>query len=270
MKTFAIFFLVFLTISCKETPAKEKLIYYPDGNLHYKSFYDNKLHAYRELEYYQSGELKTASYINKNDHDKKLLYNKKGILLIEYVNLDSLHAVQKTFYENRKMESYGVLYKGKMNGWWNYYDRNGNLTDRRELLTINGVETLNQHIFYNSLHKIDKVKSDFFRLVMKDTLKLGRSVGSIEYTPVLSKKSRFNIYVGENIKFDYSNIKQVKIDTFSTGNKKDIWFGVDFKTPGKKNIRGILEELYYEANKEYTRLDIKKRYVYFHKEVYVK
>lgn len=254
-----------LIMSCN----KQDKSYYPEGEIHFVNKYNADGTLSNTIEYYQEGKIKSEIIYGPNNKDKKYFYDHKGRIKASQIWSDSLNSIQTEYYENKKVKSKGSLYNGRKNGWWYFYATNGSLKRKSEILTIDDEETLNQETIYNSSNEIDFEKSKTFTLDLKDTLKIGRSIGRIIYEPELSQTSQFCIYIGENILPDYSNLKTVKLDTFYSKNKKNIWFGLEFREKGNKEIRGVLEEFTYESNTSFTELVIKKRYTYFHKHIYV-
>jgi len=223
-----------------------------------------------EKEYYNNGNLKSV-YVYKPGFKgaEKKFYNENGVLVGQKIWKDSLNVIQKEYYRNKKRKAEGALYNGHKTGWWSFYNGEGILTRKTEFVFIDGKEVANQTIIYKPNGAVNPQESTVFSVAIKDTLKVGRSVGTINYRPVLSAKSVFNVYVGQGIKPDFSNLRTVKLDTFSSDDKNNIWFGVEALQSGKKSVGGILEELFYEANKDKTDLVIKKQYTYFRKDIYV-
>lgn len=263
-----IFFLtVVLLCSCQN---QEQKTYYENGNIRAILYYNEEMTPVKREEFYLDGKVKSESHYKSNHRgSSKVFYGQKGekIATQEWINQNE--CIQKTYHANRKIKSKGTLYKNLKTGWWSYFDVDGNVIRKEEIVIINGKEILNQRILYDSAGKIIEEKSEYFHVVLPDTVSEGKSTGKIKYTSVAPTQSTFYVYVGYDINDDFSNVGQVKLDTFFSSNKKDIWFGVDIKGDRNNVIRGIIEESYYEVNEDSTDLVISKKSKYFQKKVVV-
>lgn len=263
--------IIFILSSCNNKSDKIKKEYFEDGKIKSIVYYDDVNNPIRSHQYFKNGKLKQSNYFKNNlKGSVSLFYNDLGNLIVKKYWKDSINTIQYEYYYNKKIKASGPLYNNKKNGWWNLYNSKGDLIQKDEIFTIDGKEILNQRIKYDLKGQILKSQSDVFTVELKDTLNIGKSIGIIKYEPKFSKDSKFAVYLSQDINQDFSNLNNVKLDTFYSKNKNDIWFGVETKTRGKKNIRGFLEEMHYETNKTRTDLVIKKRFKYFTKEIFVK
>lgn len=68
-------------------------------------------------------------------------------------------------------------------------------------------------------------------------------IGTLEYHPRINQESQLAICISDNIKSDFSNVDQVKLDTILLKNKNKV-FPIIFGSSGKKIIRGFVLERY--------------------------
>lgn len=237
--------IILCFFSCNKENVKEE--FYANGNLKFKvQVNKNNILDGLYQEYYETGEIKVKS-------------NYKNGLLIDTVF---------TYHRNGKIESKGIQKNNLPFGWWSYYDSEGRLIEKREILIIDENPFLNQIIKYNPNGKIDYKNSSFFELKIKDTLILGGNMGEIfYYYDTLGYQKRYIRIIVDN---QYSE-DLIKKDTF-VGEKSKNWFGIyNYKT-GNNTISGIIEDQLIFTNEdknppEYTIRTITK---YFEKEVYIK
>ncbi len=260
--------IIFILISCNNKNSYTEKEYFQTGKLKHLVYYSELNTPIKSLEYFEIGKLKESTYF-KNNQSVSFFYDESGNLIGKKYRVDSINTIQCEYYKNKQIKACGPLYNNKKNGWWKIYDEKGHLIQKDEIFTIEGKEILNQRIKYTQDGSLIKLESDTFIVKLDDTLKIGRSIGSIKCKPTFSKNSKYAVYVGQGVNPDFSNLNNVKLDTFYSTNKDDIWFGLEFKTSGKKNIKGFLEEMHYETNKENSDLTIKKSFKYFSKDIYV-
>lgn len=223
-------------------------------------------------EYYSDGSLKIRVQTNKEgifDGESEQFY-KNGALKgrLQYKNGIIVDTVFM-YYENGKIAKKGLLKDLEPIGWWSYYDLDGNLIKRREVIRIDGKPFLNQKIEYYSNGKINYNKSSFFNLSLKDTLTLGINEGELYYPPdTIGFESRFTRIIIENPRPNGLIVK----DTFG-GAEDTNWFGIYTDKSGNKIISGKIEHEIIFINKignDSAKMSVHTTEKYFEKEVYVR
>lgn len=220
--------------------------------------------------YYKSGRLKAIGrYKNGKLDDKFLNYYESGKIeeIGTYKNgklIDTLFS----YYKLGGIKSKGVYNNLKPIGWWTYYNQNGFISHKSEYLNINGKIVENQSIYYSDEEKINREKSSYFVIELKDTLSLGKSIGKIKYFSKFLKNERYLSVVIDNL---YGK-DIVKKDTFAY-NQDSLRFGVYAYKKGELNIKGelietILNEKYLGGGK--SELEVLKIKKFFNKKVYIK
>ena len=239
-----IFILTFTIIACKENSSEKKLN--------------------EEVEYYSN--------------NPKVVFKKT----IHLTDFDSIYY----FYDNGILFKKGKQYKENQKiGNWELYDRNSKLREIREWFTIyeksrlNRVWHLNKKgdtISWRSEDTIYKQKefihdTIYFRNTNydyiwfnKDTISLNESLkATVEIGSPVIRNYPANLRVilankKENFKYDFSNEKEIKLDSFydltidtinqewfPNANFKQITvFGRWFEKPGEKIIRGYYQQYY--------------------------
>jgi hypothetical protein len=231
--------------SCNKENVKEE--FYPNGGLKLKAQI-NKSNIFNGLyeEYYETGEIRVKSIYNN------------GLLI------DTIF----TYHKNGKIESKGIQKNSLPFGWWAYYNADGRLNEKREILIIDKKPYLNQIMRYDSKGKIDYKSSSFFVLDVKDTLSLGGVIGEIFYHhDTVGYQKRYIRIIVDN---QYSESK-IKKDTF-VGEESKKWFGIYNHKTGNKTVSGIIEEqlIFGGDNKTPSDYTIRTSTKYFQKEIYVK
>ena len=214
-----------LIISCSKE--HEEKTYFDSGNLKLlKSFDNNNNQLITEQEYYDL----------PNDKKFKVLYKKK--------NYDSL----AYFYNNGKLFKNGKRdLKGNLIGKWDYYTRDGFLSNTKEFFYVNnefckGCSVFNQGWWYNkagdtmyygnnkfNIYKQKEFESEsqgektsrFFRfdfIPKGDTLSIAEPIRVLaeDGAPVWAKGESYVVLAKEKFNYnnDFSNEKKVKADTF--------------------------------------------------------
>lgn len=289
MKFWTIFLIMVCVLSCHKKEREERA-YYPSGNCEsIKYYYSNNL--IKTVKFYDS--IVPISFIetrHKKGYDSLCYYYKNGVLY---------STGNKTIQGN---------YIGK----WNFYTKEGFLSETNEYMIIKGETKLNQVWFYNQKrdtmfygnknfniydqeefredpNKIKRTISvDFefisdtitidnpFRGLVKDWHPFWRQKNSESYVVLGKEEFNFNA--------DFSNENQVKADTFyclekdklnkqnfpKSDKRYTVAFGKWFKTPGKKILRGYVEEKYTKIPIKENDISMESRRTYFEKVIYVK
>jgi hypothetical protein len=290
MKKHLLIFFIIFTISCQRKD-NSKIEYFESGNIRTKQIFDSSNKLIKSIEYYdttKSGEYKVLS--RKNDFDS---------VVFKYDNGMTFKTGKQTFKENK----FGI---------WNLYDRQGNLREIREWFVIKGQSKINRVWFLNqkgdtlAWRKQDKIfdQKEFvddtlevrsssynkFCFLTKDTISISQYFYAYANcgSPLLREyNSRAKVVLGKekyNFNSDFSNDKEVKVDTFYNAeidklhkvsfpnfNLKYVTaFSGKFKTPGPKILRGYMAEYtdaYIGENGKKCKAETR---VYFEKKIYVK
>lgn len=256
---------VFLSVfffSCENREIKSK-VHHKEGNLEI-------------VEYYGENNIldSTIVFSKKNKRLKKTIY-KNGKKLSELKFHDDNKASVINFYPNREIESSGNVMHNRKIGWWSTFTEVGELKNRYEFITVNGKEYLNQYYTYNKDGKIINNKSNYLKYEIPDTLPLGKTKIKCSYYPKFTKGNEVFICLGYDVNDDFSNINDVRIDTFYfKGSDPHKWLGLRFKASGKKIVRGFIYERLLETKhnideKKNSSLSILETKVYFEKKIFV-
>lgn len=226
---------VFIWLSCNNTKEEEK--YDTDGQLEYLLHSKNK----DTLKYFQRFDNGTFVYklhssVSVSDTLKE--YYPNGNLMLQAIPSENSLNHIKIYEPNGMIKCNGYLFNEKNIGWWNYY-KQGKLSERVYFVQHDNELLLQQFQFFDKNGTLDTNKSDFIDILIPDTLYQGRSTGTIAY----KRRNDYNeesVLIGYNLKPDYSNINEVRIDTFYNP-KRDGFFGVEFDKLGRNKIRGVIE-----------------------------
>jgi hypothetical protein len=75
------------------------------------------------------------------------------------------------FHSNGLLNNFGQYVNGAKTGWFYVFDKNGTLSNKREYVSVGGKEYLNQWIDYKPDGSIDKLTSNFIKVIpVKDTI----------------------------------------------------------------------------------------------------
>lgn len=232
--------------------------YFKNGELSYiETFYKDKLYSIYKI------------------HDKNGLRNDT---LFQYELNDTLRNKTNFYTEDLfycvRMNSEGIklsegyMYKYRYNGWWKIYNKNGKLTHKKYII---GRDTskynYSQIISFDENNNIILSKSNFVRVLLPDTLYMGKSMGNIVHNPNLKDHLAYYVGIGYNLDPDFNNISDIRVDTFTIEKEKSI--GFDFKNSGKNKIKGFIYEKALEEDKKSLSLKVLSTITYFEKEFYV-
>lgn len=216
--------VLFCLSSCQDKNTKEKQ-YFPSGNLKVLHEYKNN-QLLKSTFYYDNNEVKYKEIFYKSDYDSLIYYyNNNNVFKIGKKNKEGLHF-----------------------GFWNYYTREGYLSNSKEFLLINNSWSkgnwLNQSIFFNkagdtmfygnnefNIYNQEEFKKEsegektsffvrFHKNNVSDTISISEPFSSIaeDGFPLWDKVNSESYLVLAKEKFnfnsDFSNEKIVKLDTF--------------------------------------------------------
>ncbi len=289
-RTILIIIISLLLLNCKKEN-DDAIRYYKSKNIALKIFFDSKNKFSKSIQYYDTvGNL-----------EYKIVYRKK-----EY---DSI--VYK--YKNKLTYKKGLQdFKGRKFGNWNRYTNNGLLSETREYFIIENDYLINRQWYFDKkgdtlwfAKKFNRYnQKEFsndtlasrnssmirFKIYSKDTIDIDEPFAAcvICNSPLLREyNSQIIMLLGkENQNFNktFSNVREVKLDTFHNLNLDKInrknfvkanpnyvaAFGRWFDKPGKKVLRGYMLE-YYDRKPTAKDSSIRgERKVYFEKEIFVK
>lgn len=172
------------------------------------------------------------------------------------------------YYNNGIIKEKGCVENQNRVGWWFFYSTSGKLISKLEFVVKRGSSFLNQKIEYKENGDVDYMKSSFFIIEMKDTIKKGKTALKLKYySNIKNFKTRFVYIIIDN---QYSE-NLFKKDTF-TDNISKLWFGINAYKKGNLKIKGKIEEevSFFKNEKDSSELTIKKYYKYFEKKLFVK
>ncbi|GAA0749724.1 toxin-antitoxin system YwqK family antitoxin [Gaetbulibacter jejuensis] len=285
-------------LSCEN---EHKVEYYNDGKIK-KEYYlrDGKLNdIYKE--YYPNGKLKQIHYYRDNVKvDSSITYYKspderiKGIIYWKTNGVDSL-AKRVIFNINGdKLNEGSILHLGMDKfvpvGNWRYFDAQGRLKSTREYKNIDGKSYLNQVWSFNTEGDTLYYPTTYFEIIKaQDTFALNYPfrAAAILGLPIF-KERKSEIYVvlpksGFNFNSDFSNEKEIELDTFYNLTKdivnqrwfpKDefrftVAFGKKIKKTGDYTVRGYIVE-YFEQDSDSMGVIREENIKYFEIPIYVK
>lgn len=281
--------------SCDKNDTRIKS-YYPSGNI-------------REIKNYNNDSKLISSFIYYDSTDT--LKQKEAFYLANY---DSVIY----YYKNGNIFKFGNKSKDDLSfGKWKYYTKEGHLSTSKEFLIINNSWStgswLNQVVYYNikgdtmfygnnkfNIYNQKEFQKESegdktsifvrFHNNVNDTINISEPYSGIaeDGFPFWEKKDSESYLVLAKEKYnfnkDFSNEKEVKLDTFwclakdkinkdaipNANQKHTVIFGRWFKTPGKKILRGYMVEHYKRKAIQNDSIIGEKRRTYFEKVIYVK
>ncbi|MEQ6123696.1 hypothetical protein AAON49_05800 [Pseudotenacibaculum sp. MALMAid0570] len=199
------------------------------------------------------------------------------------------------YYRDGVIKSKGLFYKDSLKkGRWTYYDSKGFVKSIEDYKIVKNNSILNQQWMFNQKGDTIYEKSKFYDLILnKDTLEVNELLKAVIYMPASlfkNRESEILVYLPirdeENFNKDFSNEKNVRLDTFHNlskdvvenqkllegfNPKHVVIFGKYYLTPGKKVVRGIIVEYYFQNDESSEGGQMRKENkTYFEKEIFVK
>jgi len=218
-----------------------------------------------KIEYFENGNYKVIRY-NHNGDTLLSYFSKDGTKDSEGYKMGEVEYLT-TFYDNGQTEE-GKFKNGKRLGWHNFYDSTG--VKLGEVFYQNDKVYQQKSFLRNgSIDYENSVYIDFS--LPRDTLH--RNEDTPVHMKFYNEKSRYEFvraYLSNEIKYDFSNVDKVVLDTFGCApGKNDIYVLVNIPDTGKQYIRGYLYDgVVIDTVKDFYNYDGIK--VLFEKEVYVK
>ena len=192
---------------------------------------------------------------------------KKGSLKdISFINDGKNNGCGVVFHNNGLLNNFGQYVNGQKKGWFYVFDKNGNLSGKREYLTVNGAEYLNQWVDYKPDGSVENLTSNYIRVVpIKDTIKQDE-----EYRLNISLEAayfkQFMIMAVGDYDENFNLPAGAKCDTIKSSN-----FVATYKTKtykkGNNIVRGMVLDLQPDVKDE-KKVNIRK--IYFTHEFRVK
>lgn len=270
-------FILLLFVRCQTTTKK---YYHDTGELLSEIEYNEEGQKDGELrEYYKTGELKTLEFYKDNKLvDTTFGFNKKGKLVVKRYE-EKGNSIFERYYENGKLLSRGNMKDTIAEGWWNYYDENGNLYRKVEFVDASSDSLTKKKQHPNQILSLDtkgdivKDSSNYYTLDIKDTVPLKKvTIGYLDLAPQISKKSDFYwVYFWQEDKFG----NKTKVDTTYGKNNQKAKFWLFPEKVGEITLKGVVLEEGTEARideRDTTMADIIsiKKKMFFEKEIFVK
>lgn len=275
--------LIILLFCCSCNNSKDfTKSYYPNGNIKIIYFKKSNKSFDSIIEFYNNNSNSIKSKLIKQDSNYKSI----------------------SFYKNGKIFKEGNLTLDSLViGKWNYYNDEGILSDTREFFNIRNKQTLNQIWYFNkqgdtvftandvfnSYGKNNHAKinkdSHFMNLVSfpkpKDTVKVNEPLSYMAtlITPIYGEKSFSRVYLLDSLNQVKSNkvyhsllldsINQEAFPSMKSFYNDCVLFGVIYRSPGKKRIKGYLAEFMLDSfNVEKTKEHEVNR-IYFDMPIFV-
>ena len=252
---------VFLTnISCDEK-LKKVIEYHPNGNAHREYFIDeNGLMQGKGIIYNQEGDIESFVFFKNNKPMDYIINFKNNKISNIIIFKDSVNLVKN--FNNGALESEGHMFGGNKIGYWNYY-KNNKKHKVIQFINLCGEQYGNQGWVFNDKDNLVSKGSNFFRIIdKKDRYKKDEEfVFYVKYQSLWGNESMSNYAMSTKISNDFCNLRQVKLDSFTT-QKHLLKFYYKFSEKGKKNIRGYIREYGFieEVKNDFV---FKERKVYF-------
>ncbi len=264
-----IFFLIF--ISCEN----QKKTFYEDGNIKSLENYnsDNKKDG-QSIEYYRNGVIKEKK-IFRNGFliDSVSRYHENGLLDMSiHLTQDSTVNLVSVFDSLIKLKSEGYVKNGEKIGFWKYYENNKLIGEDHFFNIENKTIKLNQQkVMRNDI--VDDERSFYYKIDTNDTINFDDQIifkMSYNFRPndlVYGENKFIYLLISQEINKYFSNIKEVKIDTFIPIQKGIIRGNLKANKIGTNYLRGIIEEHNLIEDGDSLRIEIIK--MYFEKKIYV-
>ncbi len=187
-----------------------------------------------------------------------LNFKKGNIKDISTIKNDKGNGCGVVFHNNGMLNNFGQYVNGQKTGWFYVFDKNGDLSGKREYVAVNGKEYLNQWVDYKPDGSIERFTSNYIVVTpVKDTIALNE-----EYKLNISLEAAFfkqyMVLVTGPFDPNYNLPAGASCDTIKS---KD--FAAVYKTKGikkgKNTLRGMVLDLRPDAN-DPKKISIRKIY----------
>lgn len=240
MKKIIFFTLLIISITgCNNS----KVEYYPNGKIYkeYSMNEDELQGLYKE--YYENGDKKEKHTYDKGVKiDSSIYYKKNKISKVDYyISRDTI--VQKLYYPNGKIKETGRYCKNIKVGKWKYFanDRSFKVF---EYYNINGQQYTNQGWFFDKRGDTIKNYGNYFSYkILNGSVVKNRTITLwFSYKPIIASNPNIAVLGSTHINESFSNLENSKLDTFYNGQDLEFDTYHDFRTTGKKHLRGYIKE----------------------------
>lgn len=273
-----------LFLSCK----KKDETYYRDGSLKTSVEINNSRFHGLFTGYYENGELQVEAIYNQGlIQGWSTYYHKPGHAFSksEVLYRNDTAFYRKNFDKLGKLVGEGFLHENHKTGKWIYYDIEDNYVQKiRETFYINEKYHLNQNWELN--RKGDTIGGTFFRVKITNPMDLHHQLISFEINHLpYFEESVFFIFIPnpKNKQFaaHFLNENEIFLDTITSFVKADngikyykskknvVDVFLDYDTPGKKIVRGIILEKKTMENQDSLDFKTVTRKIYFEKEIFI-
>lgn len=237
-----IFIFSCLVMSCENDTHFLKINKYPTGELLTKTSYSLKDSlidgAYKE--YFKNGQIKKIIYFkNGIPIDSAMQFFETGELEFkEMKKLDTIHTYH--YFKTGEVS----LYKKFLNtdptieiDWSVFYDMKGDISDSIQHIRFKGSSYMNQRINYFK-NEINIDSSNYYRFTLNKIENTDRFYLKITYEPFIKKAHVFFI-LGKQLNSDFSNIREVELDTIFMKNNT---ITTSVLTDSSKTFKGFFYE----------------------------
>lgn len=233
--------VISLLIGCTNSiDVKEK--YFPDGKLFYTDKYQNGKITQRKT-YSMTGDRISVINFKNGKFNSSIIYN-DNLPVGEY-SLNSNGRNRAKFY----LKNANIYGQGKVDdfsreiGWWNLYDENRQLIEKRYSIVVGIESVVNQHIVYKN-GKIDSLNSEFADVIMEKQTSADTYLAKLIYRRRIHKNSYVSLLISDKVKDDFTNIEAVIFDTIILNRSQELRFPITLKFKSVKKLRGYIIEQY--------------------------
>lgn len=219
------------------------------------------------IKYQENGSIDfIQEYSGGNPQGLLLNYKKGGIKSMSIIKDGKNNGCGLVFHSNGLLNNFGQYINGEKTGWFYVFDKSGNLTGKREYLKVGGQEYLNQWIEYKTDGSIEKLSSNFIRVIpVKDTIQQDE-----EYKLNISLEAayfkQYMIMAVGDYDENFNLPNGAKCDTIKSSNFIATYKTKNYKK-GKNIVRGMVLDLQPDE-KDPKKVNIRK--IYFSHEFRVK
>jgi antitoxin component YwqK of YwqJK toxin-antitoxin module len=224
------------------------------------------------VEYYESGKiLSTQSFKDGVWIDTLVFFYEKGNIKKKTFMKGDFRSVV-SYHQNGHILSNGDKIDTLKTGWWNFYTNRGKLHKKAEFKIKDGRSQINQFLYFDKNDQVIPEKSNFYKLIAKDSLKIGEeSTFELRVQPHLSKENDFYM-----VYFSIRDSLMNTIVTDSTYGKNNKPAVIKYKPTisGNQQLNGFILEKGIKTRmneKDTTMVDIffEQNRMYFEKRVFV-
>ncbi|WP_372472543.1 hypothetical protein AB4865_06920 [Capnocytophaga sp. ARDL2] len=191
--------------------------------------------------------------------------NNKNLIACKFYFYDTNYFYFEKYTINGKKAESGYLKNNDFVHWWNEYQE-GKIIEKKHFLVLKDTNVVVETIKYDRFGIVDYNESDFYEWKTNDTLRIGENFIDVFVRCSDKRKKGGYFCIGKNVQEDFSNILDVKLDSFYS-ETNDFKINVEFNKKGKNYIRGLLH-IYFDE--EIKNSNSKMISYLIEKEIYVK